>query len=92
MKNKKYVVLEHLTLPNRGFRFWSTNTPGNNTKLLDGSVVYKEVLFTDSTDEAIEVSRKPNAEAIPTFKELSEYHYDVQKIEIAARIGDTDKK
>ena len=27
--NKKYVVLEHLTMPNRGERFWTTNSENN---------------------------------------------------------------
>jgi len=29
LKGKKYVVLEHLQLPNRGFRFWSMNSDNN---------------------------------------------------------------
>ena len=56
MKNlntdKKYVVLEHLTLPDRGMRFWSTNSE-NNTHLNDGALAYKEVLFTDDENTAI---------------------------------------
>lgn len=49
---KKYVVLEHLNLPHLGSRFWSTNT-NDNTMLHDGTVAYKEILFTDSETEAI---------------------------------------
>lgn len=68
----KYVVLEHLTLPDRGFRFWTTNS-GDNTKLYNGKVVYKEILFTDNAEEAIAHSQKTNLDAIPTQRELLEY-------------------
>ena len=66
----KYVVLEHLTMPDRGFRFWSMNTE-NNTHGHNGELWYKEVLFTDSTDEAIRESRKHGD--IPTQSELFIY-------------------
>ena len=49
---KKYVVLEHLLLPYKGTRFWSINSD-NNTELYDGTLAYKEILFTDLEDEAI---------------------------------------
>lgn len=86
--DKKYVVLEHLNLPDRGFRFWSTNSE-NNTHSHKGELWYKEILFTDDTEEAIRVSQKTNTQAIATYGELLEYHRD-QKI--AARIEDTEKK
>lgn len=70
---KKYVVLEHLLLPNRGFRFWSTNSE-NPTTLIDGIVAYKVILCTDHEEEAISVSQKSNGQAIASFKELSEYY------------------
>lgn len=70
---KKYVVLENLLLPNRGFRFWSLNTD-NNTKLFDGTVAYKVVMITDNTEEAISKSQKVNREAIATTRELTEYY------------------
>ena len=75
MSDKKYVVLEHLQLPNRGFRFWTTNSE-NNTHSFDGELWYKEVLFTDSDEEAILESRMTNSKAIPTHSELMEYHKD----------------
>lgn len=78
MKSKKFVVLEHLTLPDRGFRFWTTNGE-NNTKIVDGSAVYKEILFTDDSNEAIRASQKPNTEAIATFRELLDYHKEQNK-------------
>ena len=52
---KKYVVLEHLLLPDRGFRFWSTNGP-EPEKLRDGRTAYKKVLETDDPEEAKEVA------------------------------------
>lgn len=70
---KKYVVLEHLCLPNRGFRFWSMNSD-NNTHSAKGELWYKEVLFTDDMDEAIRVSQQPNLAVIPNYSELCEYH------------------
>ena len=88
MENKirpeKYVVLEHLTLPDRGLRFWSHNTE-NNTHGYNGELWYKEVLFTDSEDEAIAVSRISNN--LPTYNELSEYW----RIEIAKQNANIDE-
>lgn len=72
MSAKKYVVLEHLTLPDRGLRFWTLNT-SNNT-MFNGEVVYKEVLFTNSEDEAIKESANFNVEALPFFAELEQYY------------------
>ncbi len=73
MSDKKYVVLEHLCLPNRGFRFWTTNSD-NNTHSFEGELWYKEILFTDSSEEAILESRNTNTKEIPTHQELMEYH------------------
>jgi hypothetical protein len=69
---KKFIVLEHLLMPDRGFRFWTTNTE-NNTHLNSGELAYKEILFTDDTDEAIKISGECNREAIPTMREIEEY-------------------
>lgn len=71
-QKKKYVVLEHLQLPNRGFRFWTINT-GDNTHSHKGELWYKEVLFTDNSDEAIAMSRIANTSITPTHSELEEY-------------------
>lgn len=49
---KKYVVLEHLSLTHKGKRFWTDNTK-NNTLSADGELWYREVLFTNDTEEAI---------------------------------------
>jgi hypothetical protein len=53
---KKYVVLEHLSGHHKGHRFWTTNTK-DNTKLYDETIAYKEIAFTDSSDEAIKMCR-----------------------------------
>ena len=71
--NKKYVVLEHLTLPDRGFKFWTTNTE-NNTHGQNGELWYKEVLFTDSETEAITESQNTNMSAVAGVQELNEYY------------------
>lgn len=70
MSKNKYVVLEHLLLPDKGLRFWTSNTD-NNTKIYDGTTAYKEILFTSNTDEAINACR--NCSPTATFKELEEY-------------------
>ena len=72
---KKYVVLEHITMPQKGFRFWTTNSD-NNTRSLEGEVWYKEVLFTDDQDEASRESQIRGE--IGTQSELLEY---LEKIE-----------
>jgi|LakMenE01Jun11ns_1017448.scaffolds.fasta_scaffold9176398_2 hypothetical protein len=84
MITEKYVVLEHLCLPNRGFRFWSMNGQ-NNTHSIDGELWYKEVMFTDSTEEAIEASKEVNKDAQPTQEELELYYkYEIEKRKIEA--------
>lgn len=72
MSHKKFVVLEHLTLPHRGLRFWSTNSE-NNTHSQQGELWYKEILFTDDKEEAIAASQKVNFNEMPTAYELNEY-------------------
>jgi len=73
MSDKKYVVLEHLMLPDRGFRFWTINTD-NNTHGGNGELWYKEILFTDSSEVAIDTCRKCDTSIIATWSELLEYH------------------
>jgi len=72
MENK-YVVLEHLLLPDKGKRFWTMNTD-ENCHLYDGRLAYKEVHFTNDSEDAIEVSQQWNYEALPTFEELVEFY------------------
>lgn len=68
---EKFVVLEHLTLPDKGMRFWTLNTK-NNTHSIDGELWYKEILFTDDKLEAIEEARKCGK--FPSSEELDEYY------------------
>jgi hypothetical protein len=70
-RSEKYVVLEHLTLPDRGLRFWSTNSD-NNTHGHTGELWYKEILFTNSEEEAIDVSRHHSE--LPTHQELEDFY------------------
>lgn len=65
--NGKYVVLEHKTLPDRGFRFWSMNDGEINTEW------YEVITYTDSDEEAQLIASKPNHMLIPTIKELEDY-------------------
>ena len=80
--NKKYVVLEHLTLPDRGLRFWTSNSE-NNTHSSNGELWYKEVLFTDDEEEAIKTSQKVNEDALPKYWELLKYHEEKFKKELS---------
>ena len=73
MRSEKYVVLEHLMLPHRGRRFWTTNSD-NNCFSHDGEVWYKEVFFTDSWELAIIEAQKCNVQALPSYQELEEYY------------------
>jgi hypothetical protein len=71
---EKYVVLEHLTLPDRGFRFWGHNTE-DNTHSAWGDLWYKEVFFTDSEEEAIAECRKLGD--VACMRELEEYYNNI---------------
>lgn len=83
-KNKQYVVLEHLMLPDRGFRFFSTNCryrgadpdniKENNTHGYTGEQWYEEVGFADTVEEAQALCNKVDQRKIPTWNELYEYH------------------
>ena len=68
---EKYVVLEHINLPDRGLRFWSMNTE-DNTHSAWGDLWYKEILFTDKEEEAIAASQIIGE--LPTMHELEEYY------------------
>lgn len=63
----KYVVLEHKTLPNRGFRFWTSNEGEINTEW------YTIVEYTNSEDVAIALSKKANYSVVPSISELEDY-------------------
>lgn len=71
LKNKKYVVLEHLLLPDKGFRFWSQNSD-DCSKLYNGTIAYKPVFWTDNTDIAIHESRRTGI--LATSYELEKYY------------------
>ena len=73
---EKYVVLEHIRMPERGFRFWSTNTE-DNTHGHNGELWYKEILFTDSEDEAIKASQEHGN--TPHTTEIYSYYEEMYK-------------
>ena len=60
-EKKKYIVLEHIKMPQKD----------NNTRSLEGEVWYKEILLTDDQDEAIRESQIRGE--IATQSELLEY-------------------
>jgi hypothetical protein len=62
---KKYVVLEHLRAPNRGFRFYSLNG-SDPERLHSGEVAYKVVLETDDAAEALKEACHTNFAALYT--------------------------
>lgn len=70
---KKYVVLEHLTLPDRGLRFYSTNS-ADCEKLADGSIVYKKIAETDDADEAYTICTRYDRTKVATVYELMEFY------------------
>jgi hypothetical protein len=69
---EKYVVLEHLLLPDRGMRFWTMNTK-NNVTISGGKIAYKEVHFTSDVYDAIDHC-SPNSKNLPSFSELFNYY------------------
>ena len=71
MKRKKYVVLEYLRLPDKGLRFWTTNSD-NNTHGYNGELWYKEILFTDKEKKAIEESKIIGE--LPSNEEIKSYY------------------
>ena len=83
---KQYVVLEHLMLPDRGFRFFSTNCRwkgrapedvrenDNNTHGYTGEQWYEEVGFADTVEEAQGICAQMDSSKIATWDELYDYH------------------
>lgn len=69
--SEKYVVLEHITLPDRGLRFWSTNS-NDNTHGWNGELWYKEILFTNSEEDAIDAARHHGD--LPFGQELTDFY------------------
>jgi hypothetical protein len=61
----KYVILEHLLGYDKGWRFWTSNSDDSyqNTHSENGELWYKEVAFTDSTEEAIYISRNGKSDS-----------------------------
>ena len=79
-EKKKYVVLEHLTLPDRGFRF-CTSASDDNTHSYKGDLWYKEVMFTDDPEEAIRECQNFDHTKVPSFSELMTYYKEKRENE-----------
>jgi hypothetical protein len=73
---KKFVVLEHLCLPDRGFRFFTMNKEEDPTRLMNGTIAYKVVGYADSVEESQTMLRYNFT--TPSFTELYLYHYHKQ--------------
>lgn len=73
---KKYVVLEHLRLPDRGLRFFTMNSGNSkdNTHGYTGEKWYEEVGFADTTEEAQQICSEYDLSKLPSFDELLEFH------------------
>jgi hypothetical protein len=85
---KQFVVLEHLSLPDRGFRFITTNSNWsgrtepfhrNNTHGHNGELWYKEIAFTDTIEEA-QSMLSPSSDKIASYKELYDYYVEKRKL------------
>ena len=79
-KNKEYVVLETLVMPDRGKRFFSVNchwegsSPHNtnNTHSYKGELWYKEIAFCDTAEEAQSYLHSPDQD-YPSMQEVEEH-------------------
>lgn len=67
---KKFVILEHLCLPDRGFRFFSTNSETDPTRIMSGEVAYKIVGYSDTVEDAQSMIRHNFQSASSTELEL----------------------
>ena len=73
---KKIIVLEHLLLPDKGFRFFSTNEDKDPETLYDGRIAYKVVGYADTVDEAQSIIFQNFGHSTPTHAELTKYWKD----------------
>ena len=69
---KKFVILEHLCLPDRGFRFFCTNSETDHTRIMSGEVAYKVVGYSDTVEDAQSMIRHNFQSA--TSSELELYY------------------
>jgi len=72
LKTKKFVVLEHLTLPDRGFRFYTMNS-GNNAHSALGELWYSPVFYTDSIELASMYASQASSSKVASMRELEIY-------------------
>lgn len=69
---KKYVVLEHLMMPDKGLRFYTMNSSKDRDRerLLDGRRAYKIVGYADTSEEAQSII---SDQTYPTGYEMDKY-------------------
>ncbi|TXG76191.1 hypothetical protein E6Q11_05160 [Candidatus Dojkabacteria bacterium] len=69
------MALEHLRLPHKGFRFWTTagDDPDSDVRVSTGEVAYKIVEYTDSPETAIALCEAIDRRNLATARELSEF-------------------
>jgi len=73
LKTKKFVVLEHLTLPDRGFRFFTMNSD-NNTHSGLGELWYTPILYTDDQEYAQMYATMASSGKVASMFELENYY------------------
>ena len=71
-KIKKYVVLRHLTMPDKGKCFFSMNTGTNHTHSNKGELWYEIIGYTDEVEDAQRMIYN-NYGGLPTMKEFEDY-------------------
>jgi len=73
---RKFVVLQHRTMPDKGICFFTTNS--NDPKVeysITGEHWYKVVAYADTVEEAQALIRQHST--YPTMREIEE-HYHIQ--------------
>jgi len=70
---KEYVVVKHLTMPDKGICFFTSNSElGRDCTDLHGNVVYENVAFADTVEEAQSYVRQLST--YPTMREMEEHY------------------
>jgi len=83
-KDKKYVVLRHLTMPDKGRCFFTTNTPDTRTgRGRNGELWYEAVGFADTVEEAQGLCSSMYG-GLPSQREFDEW----AKAEVESRYKD----
>ena len=69
---KEFVIVQHLTMPNRGICFFTTNSEkGRDCYGHNGELWYENVAFADTVEEAQTLVRQLST--YPTMREISDH-------------------